>query len=59
MIKKRSYTKSRTANRKIADSLRGNLLQHGIVMAMKYGFKAYSVSSAYTSGIDKEETETK
>lgn len=50
-IKKRRYTGSKTANRKITRFPKRKLLWHGIVMAMKYGFKVYLVNPAYTSKI--------
>ena len=39
VIKRRKYTSSRVANRKITRFARRELLRHAIVMAMKYGFK--------------------
>ncbi len=53
-IKKRRYTKSKTANRKITRFPKRKLLQHGIVMAMKYGFRVYLVNPAYTSKIGEK-----
>ena len=50
-IKKRRYTRSRTANRKITRFPKRKLLRYGIVMAMKYGFKVYLVNPAHTSKI--------
>lgn len=41
IVKKRRFTKSSTANRKIARFAKRELLQHAIVMAMKYGFKIH------------------
>ena len=43
-IRKRRYTGNRTANRKITRFAKRELLQHGVVMAMKYGFKALLVT---------------
>jgi len=48
-IKKRRYTKSRKANRKITRFPKRKLLDHAIVMSMKYGFKVYLVNPAYTT----------
>ena len=48
-IKERRYTKSRKANRKITRFPKRKLLEYGIVMATKYGFKVYLVNPAYTS----------
>jgi len=53
-IKKCKYTKSKTANRKITRFPKRKLLQHGIVMALKYGFKVYLVNPAYTSKIGEK-----
>ncbi len=39
VIKRRRYTGSRTANRKITRFAKRELLRHGTIMAMKYGFK--------------------
>jgi IS605 OrfB family transposase len=50
-IKKRRYTRSRKANRKITGFAKRKLLEHGIIMATKYGFKVYLVNPAYTSRI--------
>ena len=48
-IKNRKFTKSKTANRKITRFPKRKLLEHGIVMALKNGFKVYLVNPAYTS----------
>ncbi|OYT44234.1 MAG: transposase [Desulfurococcales archaeon ex4484_42] len=48
-IKKRRCTRSKTANRKITRFPKRKLLEHGVVMARKYGFKVYLVNPAYTS----------
>ena len=53
-IKKRRYTRSRTANRKITRFPKRKLLQHGVVMAMKYGFQVHLVNPAYTSKIGEK-----
>ncbi len=50
-IKKRRYTRSRTANRKITRFPKRKLLEHAVIMALKYGFKVYLVNPAYTSKI--------
>ena len=44
VIRKRKYTTNRNVNRKITRFAKKELLQHSIVMAMKYGFKAYLVN---------------
>jgi len=51
MIKRRNgrKTNNRNANRKINAFPKRKLLEHGIIMAMKYGFKVYLVDPAYTS----------
>jgi len=48
-IKKKRYTRSRKANRKISRFAKRKLLDHAIVMSMKYGFKIYLVNPAYTT----------
>ncbi|RLE63851.1 MAG: hypothetical protein DRJ47_08930 [Thermoprotei archaeon] len=53
-IKKRRYTRSRTANRKITRFPKRKLLEYSIVMAMKYGFKVYLVNPAYTSKVGEK-----
>ena len=40
MVKKRRYTKSREANRKITRFPKRKLLEYAVVMASKYGFMA-------------------
>ncbi|MCE4618614.1 MAG: IS200/IS605 family accessory protein TnpB-related protein [Desulfurococcales archaeon] len=52
-IKGHRYTRSRNANRKITRFPKRKLLQHGKIMALKYGFKVYLVNPAYTSKIGK------
>lgn len=49
VVKKRRFSKSSTANRKIARFAKRELLQHAIVMAMKYGFKVYLVDPRGTT----------
>lgn len=53
-IKGREYTKSTSANRKIGRFPKRKLLQHAIVMALKYGFKVNLVNPAYTSKIGEK-----
>ena len=53
-IKKRRYTRSRKANRKITRFPKRKLLEHAIVMALKYGFKVYLVNPAYTTKIGEK-----
>ena len=48
-IKKRRFVRSRTANRKITRFPKRKLLEYGVVVALKYGFKVYLVNPAYTS----------
>lgn len=48
-IKKRRYTRSKSANRKITRFPKRRLLERGVVMAMKYGFKVYLANPACTS----------
>ena len=50
-IKKRKYTRSRKANRKITRFPKRKLLEHAVVMALKYGFKVCLVNPAYTTKI--------
>ena len=47
--KRRKITGNPTANRKIARFPKRMLLQHAVVMALKYGFKVYLVNPARTS----------
>ena len=49
VIKNRRYTRSRKANRKITRFAKKELLQHGIVMAVKYGFKVLLVNPKGTT----------
>jgi len=49
IIKKRRYTESKSANRKIARFAKRELLYYGIVMAMKYGFKVLLVNPKGTT----------
>ncbi len=53
-IKRRKYTKNRTANRKITRFPKKRLLEHAIIMALKYGFKIYLVNPAYTSKLGEK-----
>ncbi len=52
-IKKRRFTKSRKANRKISKFAKRGLLHYGITMALKRGFKVYLVNPANTSKVAK------
>ena len=49
VIKKRRYTRSRRANRKITRFTKKELLWHGVVMSMKYGFKILLVDPKGTT----------
>jgi len=53
-IKGRRYTRSKTANRKIARFPKRKLLEYAIVMALKYEFKVYLMNPAYTSKLGKK-----
>ncbi len=53
-VKKRRYTRSRKANRKITRFPKRKLLEHGISMAMKYEFKVYLVNPSYTSKVGEK-----
>ena len=53
VIKKKRYAKSRRANRKITRFAKRELLQHGIVMAMKYGFKVLLVNPKGTTNSEE------
>ncbi len=48
-IKKRRYTRNGTVNRKITRFAKKQLLQNGIVMAMKYGFKVLLINPKGTT----------
>jgi len=48
-IKKKRYTESKSANRKIARFAKRELLLYGVVMAMKYGFKVLLVNPKGTT----------
>jgi len=52
-IKKRMFTKSRKANRKISKFAKRELLHYGVSMALKRGFNVYFVNPANTSKIAK------
>ena len=52
-IKKRRFTKSRKANRKVSRFAKRELLHYGITMASKRGFKVYLVNPANTSKVAK------
>ncbi len=49
LVKRRRFTRNSTANRKITRFAKRELIQHGIVMAMKYGFKVYLVDPRGTT----------
>ncbi len=49
LIKRKRLTKNSTANRKITRFAKRELIQHGVVMAMKYGFKVYLVDPRGTT----------
>ncbi len=53
VIKKRRYTRSRRANRKITRFAKRELLRYGIVMAMKYGFKVLLVNPKGTTNSEE------
>ena len=53
-IKKRRFTSNETANRKITRFPKKKLLQHAIIMAMKYGFKVRLANPANTSKLGAE-----
>jgi len=55
VIKKRKYTRSKKANRKITRFAKRELLQYGIVMAMKYGFKVLLVNPKGTTKSEKHD----
>jgi len=42
-VKRKRFTRSRTANRKITRFAKKQLIQHGVVTALKYGFKVLLV----------------
>ena len=48
-IKKRKFNSSRNGNRKISRFPKKKLLEHGILMAWKYGFRVYLVNPNRTS----------
>lgn len=49
IIKRRKFTKNSSANRKISRFAKKELLQYGIIMAMKYGFKVLLVNPKGTT----------
>ncbi len=53
VIRKRRYTRNRKANRKITRFAKKELLQHGITMAMKYGFSVLLVNPKGTTNSEK------
>jgi len=48
-VKKRRFTKSKKANRKISRFAKRKLLQHAILMSLKYGFKVLLVDPKNTT----------
>jgi len=50
LVKRRRFTGDRTGNRKIARFAKRQLIQHGVVMALKYGFRVLLVDPRGTSG---------
>ncbi len=55
VIKKRRYTRSRKANRKITRFAKKELLQYGILMAMKYGFRVLLVNPKGTTNSEEHD----
>ena len=53
-IKKRQFTNNPKANRKISKFAKRELLDYGITMALKRGFKVFLVNPANTSRIAKQ-----
>ena len=53
-IKKRRFTNNPKANRKISKFAKRELLDYGIIMALKRGFKVFLVNPADTSKIAKQ-----
>jgi len=49
IIKRRKFTRNSTANRKIPRFAKKELLQYGIIMAMKYGFKVLLINPKGTT----------
>ena len=49
VIKKRRYTRNKRANRKITRFAKKQLLQYGIAMSMKYGFKVLLINPKGTT----------
>ena len=49
IVKHRKFTRNSTANRKISRFAKKELLQYGVVMAMKYGFKVLLVNPKGTT----------
>jgi IS605 OrfB family transposase len=49
MVKKKRFTKSKTANRKITRFAKRQLIQYGVIMALKYGFKAILINTKGTT----------
>jgi hypothetical protein len=49
LVKRRRFTGGRTGNRKVARFAKRQLIQHGVVMALKYGFRILLVDPKGTS----------
>jgi len=56
IIKRRKFTKNSSANRKMSRFAKKELLQYGIIMSMKYGFKVLLVNPKGTT-LSKEHDE--
>jgi transposase len=55
-IKRRRFTRNKTANRKIARFAKKQLIQYGVVMALKYEFRVLLVDpKGTTSSIEHDE----
>ncbi len=54
LIKSRSFTKSKKANRKISKFAKAQLLQYGIIRALRMGFEVYLVDPSYTSKLGEK-----
>lgn len=49
LVKRRRLSKNPTVNRKITRFAKRELIQHGVVMAMKYGFRVYLIDPSGTT----------
>ena len=54
LIKSRKFTKSKKANRKISKFAKAQLLQYGMIRALRMGFEVYLVNPSYTSKLGKK-----